>query len=79
MSAIPAPDERAAGYAGTMPRTAEGGSLGLALVVIASAQPEGGVGVAGARLRWPLQGREPLHQDLAARSRRSASGLISKR
>ena len=38
MSAIPAPDERAPGYAGAIPRTTEGGRLGLALVVIASAQ-----------------------------------------
>jgi EmrB/QacA subfamily drug resistance transporter len=38
MSAIPAPDEQAAGYARALPRTAEGGRLGLALVVIASAQ-----------------------------------------
>src|SRR5215471_5353259 len=38
MSAIPAPDRRAAGYAGPMPRTADSGKLGLALVVIASAQ-----------------------------------------
>jgi hypothetical protein len=36
--AIPAPDEHAAGYAGTIPRTAQGSRLGLALVVIASAQ-----------------------------------------
>jgi len=38
MAAIPAPDEQAAGYAGTIPRTAESSRLGLALVVIASAQ-----------------------------------------
>jgi EmrB/QacA subfamily drug resistance transporter len=38
MSAIPAPDEPAAGYGRALPRTAEGGRLGLALVVIASAQ-----------------------------------------
>jgi EmrB/QacA subfamily drug resistance transporter len=38
MTAIPAPDEQAAGYAGTIPRTAGSSSLGLALVVIASAQ-----------------------------------------
>ena len=38
MSAIPAPDDRALGYAGTMPRTARSSRLGLALVVIASAQ-----------------------------------------
>ena len=38
MSAIPAPDDRALGYAGTMPRTARSSQLGLALVVIASAQ-----------------------------------------
>ena len=38
MSAIPAPDEQAAGYARALPRTAESGRLGLALVVIASAQ-----------------------------------------
>ena len=38
MAAIPAPDEQAAGYAGTIPRTAGSSRLGLALVVIASAQ-----------------------------------------
>src|SRR5215472_3903823 len=38
MSAIPAPDEQAAGYAHAIPRTTESGRLGLALVVIASAQ-----------------------------------------
>jgi EmrB/QacA subfamily drug resistance transporter len=38
MSAIPAPDEQAAGYAGTVPRAAQGGRLGLALTIIASAQ-----------------------------------------
>jgi len=38
VSAIPAPDERAPGYAGAIPGTTEGGRLGLALVVIASAQ-----------------------------------------
>ncbi len=38
MTAIPAPDEQAAGYAGTIPRTAGSSRLGLALVVIASAQ-----------------------------------------
>src|SRR5215471_1105106 len=38
MSAIPAPDDRAPGYTGAIPRTTEGGRLGLALVVIASAQ-----------------------------------------
>src|SRR5215472_44886 len=38
MTAIPAPDEHAAGYAGTTPRAAASSSLGLALVVIASAQ-----------------------------------------
>ena len=38
MTAIPAPDEQAAGYAGTVPRTAGSSRLGLALVVIASAQ-----------------------------------------
>jgi EmrB/QacA subfamily drug resistance transporter len=38
MAAIPAPDAQAAGYAGTIPRTAGSSRLGLALVVIASAQ-----------------------------------------
>ena len=43
MSAIPAPDERAPDYrtpdnAGAFPRATEGSRLGLALVVIASAQ-----------------------------------------
>jgi EmrB/QacA subfamily drug resistance transporter len=38
MTAIPAPDEQAAGYDGSIPRTAESSRLGLALVVIASAQ-----------------------------------------
>src|SRR5215475_11228679 len=38
MSAIPTPDEQAAGYARAIPPTGEGGRLGLALVVIASAQ-----------------------------------------
>src|SRR5260221_13042869 len=38
MTAIPAPDEQAAGYAGTIPRTAGSSRLRLALVVIASAQ-----------------------------------------
>jgi MFS family permease len=38
VSAIPAPDERAAGYASAIPWTAQGSRLGLALVVIASAQ-----------------------------------------
>jgi hypothetical protein len=31
MPAIPAPDEQAAGYAGTVPQTAQGSHLGLAL------------------------------------------------
>jgi hypothetical protein len=38
MSAIPAPDDRALGYPGAMPRTAPSSRLGPALVVIASAQ-----------------------------------------
>src|SRR5215831_8120172 len=38
MSAIPAPGEQAAGYVGAARRTVQGGRLGLALVVIASAQ-----------------------------------------
>ncbi len=38
MTAIPAPDEQAAGYADSIPRTAGSSRLGLALVVIASAQ-----------------------------------------
>ena len=38
MSAIPAPEERAPGYIGAIPRAAQGSGLGLALVVIASAQ-----------------------------------------
>jgi EmrB/QacA subfamily drug resistance transporter len=38
MTAIPAPDKRAAGHVGAAPRTAASGRLGLALVVIASAQ-----------------------------------------
>jgi MFS family permease len=38
MSAIPAPDEQAAGYARALPRTARSSRQGLALVVIASAQ-----------------------------------------
>ena len=38
MSAIPAPDEQAAGYARALPRTAGSSRQGLALVVIASAQ-----------------------------------------
>jgi EmrB/QacA subfamily drug resistance transporter len=38
MSAIPAPGEQAAGYAGAARRTVQGSRLGLALVVIASAQ-----------------------------------------
>jgi hypothetical protein len=38
MSAIPAPGDGALGYAGTVPQTARGSRLGLALVVIASAQ-----------------------------------------
>jgi len=38
VSAIPAPDDGAPGYAGAIPRTTEGRRLGLALVVIASAQ-----------------------------------------
>ena len=38
MTAIPAPDEQAAGYDGGVPGTAESSRLGLALVVIASAQ-----------------------------------------
>ena len=43
MSAIPAPDDRAPDYkaadcVGAFPRTTEGGRLGLALVVIGSAQ-----------------------------------------
>jgi EmrB/QacA subfamily drug resistance transporter len=38
MSAIPAPDEQAAGYASAAPRTVQSSRLGLALVVIASAQ-----------------------------------------
>src|SRR5690349_1198949 len=38
MSAIPAPGEHAAGYVGTTRRTVPGSRLGLALVVIASAQ-----------------------------------------
>jgi EmrB/QacA subfamily drug resistance transporter len=38
MSAIPAPDEQAAGYARALPRTAQSSTPGLALVVIASAQ-----------------------------------------
>jgi EmrB/QacA subfamily drug resistance transporter len=38
MSAIPAPDEQAAGYARSLPRTAATSRPGLALVVIASAQ-----------------------------------------
>jgi EmrB/QacA subfamily drug resistance transporter len=38
MSAIPAPDDGALGYAGTIPRTVRGSRPGLALVVIASAQ-----------------------------------------
>ena len=38
MSAIPAPGEQAAGYIGAARRTVQGGRLGLALVVIASAQ-----------------------------------------
>jgi EmrB/QacA subfamily drug resistance transporter len=38
VSAIPAPDEHAAGYVGAIPRTVQSSRLGLALVVIASAQ-----------------------------------------
>jgi MFS family permease len=38
MTAIPAPDDHAAGYAGALPRAAGSSRLGLALVVIASAQ-----------------------------------------
>jgi EmrB/QacA subfamily drug resistance transporter len=38
MSTIPAPGEHAAGYVGATRRTVQGGRLGLALVVIASAQ-----------------------------------------
>src|SRR6266576_6124563 len=38
MSAIPAPGEHAAGYVGATRRTVPGSRLGLALVVIASAQ-----------------------------------------
>jgi EmrB/QacA subfamily drug resistance transporter len=38
VSTIPAPDERPAGYAGATPSTAQSSRLGLALVVIASAQ-----------------------------------------
>jgi hypothetical protein len=38
MPAIPAPDDRALDHAGTASRTAQGSRLGLALVVIASAQ-----------------------------------------
>src|SRR6266581_878538 len=38
VTAIPAPDEQAAGYADSIPRTAGSSRLGLALVVIASAQ-----------------------------------------
>ena len=38
MSAIPTPGEQAAGYVGAARRTVKGGRLGLALVVIASAQ-----------------------------------------
>src|SRR5262249_61487750 len=38
MTAIPAPDEGALGYAGTKPRTARSSRLGLPLVVIAPAQ-----------------------------------------
>ena len=38
MSAIPAPGEQAAGYVGAARRTVQSGRLGLALVVIASAQ-----------------------------------------
>src|SRR5262250_1055906 len=38
MTAIPAPDDGALGYAGTVPRAARDSRLGLALVVIASAQ-----------------------------------------
>src|SRR2546426_10987087 len=38
MSAIPAPGEHAAGYVGATRRTVQGSRLGLALVVIATAQ-----------------------------------------
>jgi EmrB/QacA subfamily drug resistance transporter len=38
VSAIPAPGEHAAGYVGAIPRTVQSSRLGLALVVIASAQ-----------------------------------------
>jgi EmrB/QacA subfamily drug resistance transporter len=38
MAAIPAPDEHATDHIGTIPRTVQGSRLGLALVVIASAQ-----------------------------------------
>jgi hypothetical protein len=38
MSAIPAPDEQAAGYARALPQAAGNNRRGLALMVIASAQ-----------------------------------------
>src|SRR5258708_6695645 len=68
MTAIPAPDEQAAGYAGTIPRTAGSSRVGVALVVRASAQlmvvldativnvalphVQRGLGFAGSGLEW---------------------------
>jgi len=75
VSAIPAPDERVPGYTGAIPRTAEGGRLGLALVVIASAQLmvvlDGLHGQACRRSRLPSCVARAVRHDGAAGTRRS--------